>query len=106
MAAPSAAALYGHWRHSHEEDSDGEMVFRPAQHAFPPARGRTGFELRPDGSYLENSPGPDDRPEQSSGCWSLEGDTLKLHGARGRPDRTWKVARAEADRLTLIDDAT
>jgi len=37
------------WVHSHEEDSDEEMVFRPAAYEFPPSRGRRSFELKPDG---------------------------------------------------------
>jgi len=30
--------LSGHWMHSHEEDRDDELVFRPASHQFPRAR--------------------------------------------------------------------
>jgi hypothetical protein len=78
-------ALYGRWIHSHEEDSDGEMVFRPATHPFPPSRGRTSFDLRPDGTYIERSPGPMDVPEEYTGRWSLEGDRLVLEAEGGRP---------------------
>src|ERR1041384_5695638 len=38
-----------HWVHSHEEDTDTEMVLRPAGYKFPPSRGRSSFELKPDG---------------------------------------------------------
>ena len=94
-------ALHGRWVHSHEEDSDDELVFRPAGHAFPPARGRSAFELRPDGSYVETSPGPVDRPEDSSGSWSLEDDTLVLEGDGDRSRHAWQIVGAEGDRLTL-----
>jgi len=68
------------WVHSHEEDTDDELVFRDAStYSFPPARGRDAFELRPDGSYVETAPGPDDRPAAGpAGTWSLEDDKLWL----------------------------
>ena len=69
------AALRRRWVHSHEEDTEGERVFRPASFAFPPSRGRSAFELRADGSFAESAPGPTDRPEETEGGrWKLEGD--------------------------------
>jgi hypothetical protein len=93
--------LHGRWVHSHEEDTRGEMVFRPADHSFPPSRGRTSFELRPDGTYLESSPGPVDAPEESRGRWSLDGDRLLLGGEGGSEGRTWEISAAEDDRLVI-----
>jgi hypothetical protein len=77
------------------------MVFRPASYPFPPSRGRTSFELRPDGSYVERSPGPVDVPVESTGSWSLEGDRLLLGADGDAPGHAWEVAGAQADRLTL-----
>ena len=73
------------------------MVFRPADHDFPRSRGRTSFELRPDGTYLESSPGPVDLPEETTGSWSLESDRLIL-GAEG--DRGATPGRSPAPRAT------
>jgi hypothetical protein len=87
--------LVGQWTHSHEEDTDTEMVFRPATHKFPRSRGRMSLDLRPDGSYVESSPGPVDVPEESTGSWALEGDRLVLEG------QAWEVASVEPDRLTV-----
>ena len=101
MAAHRKDALQGRWVHSHEEDTEEEMVFRPATHTFPPARGRTSFELRPDGTYLERSPGPVDIPEESGGTWSLEDDRLVLEAEGDRPNHAWKVTGVEPDRLTV-----
>lgn len=101
MAEYREEALHGRWVHSHEEDSENEMVFRPATHSFPPSRGRASFELRPNGTYLESSPGPVDRPEQSSGSWSLEDDRLILASEGHRPGHAWEVAGVEGDRLAL-----
>jgi hypothetical protein len=94
-------ALAGHWVHSHEEDSDEEMVFRPASHPFPPSRGRASFELRPDGSYVERAPGPDDRPVESEGRWSLTGKRLQFSAHGGRPRHDWEVTAAGPDRLAV-----
>ncbi len=42
-------ALAGRWVHSHEEDTDDEMVFRAADsgYRFPPARARCRRSCRP-----------------------------------------------------------
>ena len=87
--------------HSHEEDTDGEQVFRPASYAFPPSRGRSALDLRPDGSYEERAPGPTDRPEESGdGIWELDGDTLELRAPDGST-RVLKIASASQDRLVV-----
>ena len=101
MTAYGEDSLYGRWVHSHEEDTDDEMVFRPADRKFPPSRGRTAIELRPDGTYVESAPGPVDVPEETSGTWSLEGDRLLLGAEGDRPGHAWEVAGAEPDRLTV-----
>ncbi|MCC9197613.1 hypothetical protein QNO08_07620 [Arthrobacter sp. zg-Y820] len=65
--------LLGRWMHSHEEDSDGMEVYRPADYAFPPARGRTGYEFEADGraSYLGIAAA--DGSTKVPGRWVLEG---------------------------------
>ena len=101
MAAFREESLHGRWVHAHEEDSGGEMVFRPAGHPLPRSRGRMSIDLRPDGTYVERSPGPVDLPEESSGSWSLDGDRLVL-GAKGdRSGHAWEVAAVEPDRLVV-----
>jgi hypothetical protein len=102
VAGYEQALVQGRWVHSHEEDTDDEMVFRPADRPFPPSRGpRESFEFHPDGTYSETSPGPVDTPEGSTGSWSLEGDELVLEGEGDRPHRILEITGAEADRLTI-----
>src|SRR6478672_7461194 len=101
MAALSEASLHGRWVRSQEDDSDDHVVFRPAGYAFPPARGRTSIDLRPDGTYVESAPGPVDVPEDSTGRWSLEGDRLVLEADGDRPGHAWEVASASPEALTL-----
>ncbi|WP_231373487.1 hypothetical protein [Nocardia sp. 348MFTsu5.1] len=50
------------WWHSFEEDHDDVAVYRPDGFDFPPARGRRGIEIDPDGSVVELGLGADDVP--------------------------------------------
>jgi hypothetical protein len=67
MTELDPAVVQKPWVHAHEEDTDSELIYRPASYSFPPSRGRSALDLRPDGTYVESSPGPTDRPEQTSG---------------------------------------
>lgn len=86
------AQLEGRWVHSHEEDTDDELVYRSeaSGYDFPRSRGREALELRPDGSYGGTVPGPVDKPEASGGGeWAVvDGDKLVL------PDRTLDIVEA------------
>jgi hypothetical protein len=98
--------LYRRWVHSHEEDTPTEMVFRPETWSFPPSRGRIGFELRADGSFVDLAIAPSDVPEESEGRWELRGDTLYLHSTPSAPTgRALKVIVAEPNRLTIAKGA-
>ena len=88
-------ALHQHWVHSHEEDTGTEMVFRPASYDFPPARGRQGFELKPDGGLIDYAIGPTDRRAKSKGKWTLEDDELRLG------ERSLKVVSVDSQRLVV-----
>ena len=91
--------LIGRWIHSHEEDSDDQLVFRPADYDFPLSRGRRSLELREDGSLVDTAVGAADAPEALTGTWSIDDDNLVLSG----PDaRSYRVVVAEADRLVLV----
>jgi hypothetical protein len=94
-------ALVGHWVHAHEEDGDGDMVFRPASHPLPPSRGRLSLELRSDGTYVERAPGPVDVPEETAGTWALEGNRLLLGAAGDAAGHAWEVAGVDSDRLVV-----
>ena len=69
------------WVHAHEEDNDEEMVFRPSEHPLGPSRGRTSFELRADGTFSESGLGAADVPEEASGTWRLDRDSIVLSEA-------------------------
>jgi hypothetical protein len=89
------------WVHSREEDTDKEMVFRPAAFEFPPSRGRTSFELKPDGALLEGGIGPTDRPVETQGTWELEDDRLLLRRDPSETPRVMRIASVEDERLVV-----
>ena len=94
--------LQKRWLHSHEEDTDSQMVFRPASFAFPPSRGRAGFELKPDQSFIDIGIAPADGSQETMGKWKLDGDRLLLFKSSGsRPSRTLQIISAGADRLVV-----
>ena len=94
--------LQKRWIHSHEEDTETEMVFRPASFAFPPSRGRIGFELRPDQSLVEIGIAPADGPQESSGKWKLQDNLLKFFTPSSRtPTRTLQIISADNKRLRV-----
>ena len=96
-------ALAQKWVHSHEEDTDDEMVFRPASYAFPPARGRKSFELDAGGRLVTSGIGPDDRPAPGQGQWLLEGsDKLALEPAGpGARKTVMQILHVAPDKLVV-----
>jgi hypothetical protein len=97
------AILTQQWVHSHEEDTDTDMVFRPATFSFPRSRGRTSFTLEPDGGLVEIGIGPTDRREERRGTWKLEPkEMLAFYGEPGtKPKRILKIISVDNDKLVV-----
>jgi len=94
---------FQHWIHSHEEDRAGTEVFRSARYPFPPARGRTGFELKQSGEFIEFRIGSDDRlPEEVRGKWELK-ERSKIYVELGRERRSYVlyIVSLETDSVRL-----
>lgn len=66
------AKLIRVWVHSFEEDRGPIQVFRPKGYSFPRSRGRDGFEICPNGQFVQLAPGNTDGSEKSVGRWRLE----------------------------------
>jgi hypothetical protein len=98
----SKQTLCRRWVHSHEEDTAGQRVFRPADYAFPPSRGRLSFELAADGTARVRRPGSSDRAVGTTGHWSLEGDRLELDTPRDATRRrVYAVVSSSPEKLVV-----
>lgn len=99
----SEQMLFGRWVHSHEEDSETEMVYRPSTFDFPPARGRQSFELNTDFSYIEIGIGPTDRPQEFYSRWELDNKgVLKIYDTKhSKLIKVMSVISVEANRLLI-----
>ena len=69
--------LIGSWVHSHEEDTATEQVFRRADYAFPPSRGRKIWSYGATGRSGSAGPGQPTPPKRSRD-WALEGSNLMI----------------------------
>lgn len=96
-------ALTRRWVHSHEEDTETEIVYRPESYAFPPARGREGFDLRADRSCIDIGIGPADKALAQPGRWDLGADgRLRIWSDPGRKDlRILQLVSLDKDRLVV-----
>jgi hypothetical protein len=79
-----------------------KQMFRPAGTDLPPSRGRLAFELRADGTFAESGLGATDVPEEATGSWVLEGETITLSkGATQGVPREMEVVTADEERLVV-----
>jgi len=102
MANLDKGALHQRWMHSREEDTDTEIMFRPANYNFPRSRGRTGFELKNNGKLIEIGTAPTDAQQEAEGTWRLEADN-KLAFYRGSESEPSQVLQIlSADKHLLI----
>jgi hypothetical protein len=65
--------IFEHWIHSHEEDTEDVKVYRPHDYVFPPTRGRTGFEIKENGEFIQYDIAPACGVEKVMGRWKAEG---------------------------------
>ena len=96
------ALLVRHWVHSHEEDTATETVYRPAEFPFPPSRGRTGFDLKPDRRCAGFGIAAADGIEEYAATWELDDDDrLTIYDDARRPVHVLQVVAVDAERLVV-----
>lgn len=95
MTLPSS--VFDRWVHSHEEDTEHATVYRPDGYPFPPSRGRSGFEIEPDGTFVELSIAPGDGSAEVPGQWSAPDDHhVRVRLENGR-SYTLEIVEIESD---------
>lgn len=67
-------ALCKTWRHSREEDTDEEEVYRPETYALPPSRYRNTFEICENGEFVQYGITPGDKPTKTTGKFKIVKD--------------------------------
>ena len=99
----SMKQLEGTWLASHEETRGDTLVYRPNTYTFPPARGRTGFALKPYGRFEQFDIAPTDGLAGRPGTWTADGDTrLRIHLTDGQsPDYTLEIISLDKQVLKL-----
>ena len=95
--------LEGTWLASHEENRADTLVYRPNTYKFPPARGRTGFALKPFGRFEQFDIAPTDGLKGREGTWTADGDArLRIHLNDGQsPDYTLEIISLDKHVLKL-----
>lgn len=86
------ASIFQHWTHSREEDSGEVEVFRPDGVSLPPSFGRDGFEMKADGTFIQQDIGPADGIVLVPGRWKSLGPARVAAFFDGkRPDYSFEV---------------
>ncbi|GAA4000326.1 hypothetical protein GCM10022408_09240 [Hymenobacter fastidiosus] len=101
--SPSMKQLEGTWLHAQEEDQGDVRVYRPNTYAFPPARGRTGFQFDHNGLFTQFDIAPTDGLEGRKGQWKASGSAkviISLDDKRD-PDYTLEIVSLDKDVLKV-----
>ncbi|MBU1937254.1 hypothetical protein KKG05_07635 [bacterium] len=70
------SAVFKHWVHSYEDDTDSAYVYRPHDYPFPRSRGRNGFEIKETGEFIQYRIAPTDGLDMLTGRWKLKGTDI------------------------------
>ncbi len=101
--AVDVATMQRTWLHAHEEDHGDTIVYRPNTYAFPPSRGRTGFEIGPNGVLTQYDIAPTDGLERRVGKWRVEGNMFyATFPEKNSTDYSLKVLNLTAERLEAV----
>ena len=66
------------WIHSHEEDSADVRAYREQEFDFPPSRGREGFQINADSTFVFYAIAPTDGSQKKKAQWTLEDEKLRI----------------------------
>ena len=98
------AAAYGKtWLHSYEEDSADVRSYRPNTFDFPPSRGRTGFSIQENGTFVRYGIAPTDGLEEQPGRWKAHGKNqiqVQFDHPTHQPE-TLEIVSVSEEKITL-----
>jgi hypothetical protein len=89
-------ALYQRWTHLHENDAEGVKEYRNNNYDFPLSRGRTGFEFKKDGSFIQYDIAPTDGNIAVNGSWKpVDGKKEILIQLKNEENSTYRLLIVE-----------
>ena len=91
------------WYHSYEEDSAEFKAYRPETFNFPPARGRVGFKIQKDSTFIYYAIAAADGTEKQYGKWKQTGPrSIEVNfDKKSRDLLKWELVRANKDFLLI-----
>ncbi len=102
-----AGAIIGKtWMHSHEEDGDDGRIYRSDDYKFPRSRGREGFRMEQDSTFLYYGIAPTDGTLVHIGYWSIDDDVIVVDFPNDRaPFRAMAlhVEKLERGKITVTE---
>ncbi|MCB0592643.1 MAG: hypothetical protein H6557_27970 [Lewinellaceae bacterium] len=96
-------SIFQHWVHAHEEDQPEYRAFRPAGYELPLSRGREGFDIRRDGSFMHYPIGAADVPGEAPAKWALKNKAILVvtPDDPARPSFELRILEAGKDLLKI-----
>lgn len=72
------------WIHAHEEDEENVTAYRSDDYNFPPSRGREGFRMEQDSTFLFYAIAPTDGIQMHKGHWKVEDGLIVARFVEGK----------------------
>ena len=94
-------AAFGAWVHAHEEDTETVRVYRARGTPLPPSRGREGFEIHRDGTFIYHGIAPTDGSRTITARWECDGDSRIRAHIPGR-SKPYVISVSDAENATLL----
>lgn len=94
------------WMHSHEEDGGEGRIYRSGDYQFPPSRGREGFRMEQDSTFLYYGIAPTDGTLVHVGIWSIDENVIVVEFPNNRaPFRAMAlhVEKLESEKITVTE---
>lgn len=101
MSNQDKTELYQHWIHSYEEDDKVKqyVTYRPSSYDFPLSRGRIGFKINPDGTFIYHPIAPFDGNLTIMMTWILKDNRLIVSG--NDEGIQYEIKKLEKEKLVL-----
>ncbi|WP_345169041.1 hypothetical protein [Nibribacter koreensis] len=94
--------VYGQtWLYSYEEDSADVRTYRPNTFDFPASRGRTGFMIKEDGTFINYAIAPTDGLEEQPGTWAAQSKNILNVQLEVAPGKTHTIEIVSATPAVL-----